>query len=469
MGMRIMKWIGWPIFILFVAFLIGLFIYDKTMVEGELKAQDANLSQATMIGHEQHAGFSSVEIHFEKTINKDDTLNIEYPVFTDEEANKRFQHWIEQQKSNGASDIFVKTERIDDYFYHFYIYAKQAKSEAFLPFMVSTKEESVVALTDLFAVDDNFIEKLQELTFERLEQEIDSDIIIETFAQIDDMRWLVDEEVLTLYLPEEAEDSSVAYTSVDLPLAKLRPFAKAEFIQQNDLLASIVAEEQAQKEKERKRKEEEQKQQEKDQTEGQIGKYIAFTFDDGPHPEVTPDVLNVLKDFNAKATFFMIGHEINKYPEIVRQVAEEGHELANHSHNHPNLTEMSPQAIQEQIIGPKEMISQITGIEPTLFRPPYGAVDEKVMSVIGNLGNSAILWSVDSRDWEVKHVNTIYQNVMRDAKGGSIVLMHDLYPTTTETLKRLLTSLSDQGYEFITVSDLLNKLNTGGAGPHRGV
>src|SRR5690625_3738423 len=416
MGMRIMKWIGWPIFILFVAFLIGLFIYDKTMVEGELKAQDANLSQATMIGHEQHAGFSSVEIHFEKTINKDDTLNIEYPVFTDEEANKRFQHWIEQQKSNGASDIFVKTERIDDYFYHFYIYAKQAKSEAFLPFMVSTKEESVVALTDLFAVDDNFIEKLQELTFERLEQEIDSDIIIETFAQIDDMRWLVDEEVLTLYLPEEAEDSSVAHTSVDLPLAKLRPFAKSEFINQNSLLAGIVAEEQARKEEKRRRKKEERKQREKERAEQQMDKYIAFTFDDGPHPEVTPEILEILGNFNAKATFFMLGSEIEKHPEVVSKIAEAGHELANHSHNHPDLTEMNPEAIQEQIIGPKEMISQITGIEPTLFRPPYGAVDEKVMSVIGNLGNSAILWSVDSRDWEVKHVNTIYQNVMRDAK-----------------------------------------------------
>ena len=186
------------------------------------------------------------------------------------------------------------------------------------------------------------------------------------------------------------------------------------------------------------------------------GKYVAFTFDDGPHPNVTPRILQTLKEYNIKSTFFMLGNQVEKYPDIAKQVADNGHEIGNHTYNHPNLRKLSNEEMMEEIRSTNEIITLTTGEEPTLLRPPYGIYTNEVLNYATTNGYSTILWSVDSLDWKSKDASAINSVVTQHTTNGSIVLMHDIYAETADALPQLIQSLQMNGYEFITVSELLS-------------
>lgn len=183
-------------------------------------------------------------------------------------------------------------------------------------------------------------------------------------------------------------------------------------------------------------------------------KQIALTFDDGPNPKTTPQIVKTLKKYDAKATFFVVGKNAQKYPKTVKEVFDAGHEIGNHTYDHSKLTSLSAKQIHTQIqltdIAVKAAINQNT----TLFRPPYGAYNKTVTGLL-NVPN--VLWSIDTLDWKHRDPKKTLQIVKTNAKKGSIILMHDIHQTTADSLDAILAYLSKEGYEFVTVSELMEK------------
>ncbi len=187
-------------------------------------------------------------------------------------------------------------------------------------------------------------------------------------------------------------------------------------------------------------------------------KIVALTFDDGPHPKYTAEVLNLLAKYEAKATFFVVGGNAEKYPELVLRTYTEGHELANHTYTHP--FKVSVTELQEELRQTNEMIYSITGFYPILFRPVGGNYNDKMINAAVKDGYKVVMWSwhQDTQDWKQPGVNKIVKKVLNGTKPGDVILFHDGGGNRTQTLKALeeiLPTLKKQGYTFVTVSELI--------------
>lgn len=194
--------------------------------------------------------------------------------------------------------------------------------------------------------------------------------------------------------------------------------------------------------------------QKKKQLEGQ--KQVALTFDDGPDPRTTPQVLDMLKKYHAKATFFMLGGKISGNETLVKRIADEGNEVGNHSFDHSNFTKLSHEQIVSQIESTNSLIEKACGKKPIYFRPPYGATDERVKQAVGM---SQLLWTVDTKDWENHNTSAIMTNIKNQLRPNGIILMHDIHQTSVNALPTVLDYLVNQGYHFVTVSQLMASQN----------
>lgn len=182
------------------------------------------------------------------------------------------------------------------------------------------------------------------------------------------------------------------------------------------------------------------------------GKLIALTFDDGPHITRTPRVLDVLKKYNAKATFFVLGEQVQQYPGILQRISAEGHEIGSHTWDHSFLPKLGPVEMMRQIYKTSEVIAKTAGKKPTVLRPPYGASNDQLESL---LDVPIVNWSVDTLDWKHSNSQSVLRIVKRDARPGSIILMHDIQQATVEALDEILLYLKSQDYQCVTVSELL--------------
>lgn len=183
-------------------------------------------------------------------------------------------------------------------------------------------------------------------------------------------------------------------------------------------------------------------------------KRIALTFDDGPQPRLTAQVLEILRNRKVKATFFVLGKCVKQHPEILRQVAAEGHEIGNHTYDHRLLAGMSDEQIERQITETQAEIKSAIGEEPRIFRPPYGVLRVNSKAILADHHMNAVLWSVDPRDWRVRNRDKILHAVTNHVQNGSIVVCHDIYQTTVDALPEMIDALQAAGYELTTVSQL---------------
>ncbi|WOV88635.1 polysaccharide deacetylase family protein [Sporosarcina oncorhynchi] len=184
------------------------------------------------------------------------------------------------------------------------------------------------------------------------------------------------------------------------------------------------------------------------------GKVVALTFDDGPDPKVTRQILDVLKKHDAKATFFMLGSRVEYYPEVAKEVQAAGHELGNHTWNHADLTKLSADRISKEINNTSSIIENVTGEKPQSFRPPYGAVNKNVRN---QTSMPVVLWDVDTLDWKFRDANKLLEIIQQNTKDGSTILMHDIHQSTADGLDSVLTYLEKEGYSFVTVAELNNR------------
>lgn len=187
-------------------------------------------------------------------------------------------------------------------------------------------------------------------------------------------------------------------------------------------------------------------------------KKIALTFDDGPHPKRTERILNILEKYNIKATFFVIGVNIQNYPEPLKKIYAAGHEIGNHSFSHNNEKALNGSNALEEMQKCEDLIYECVGIRPKLFRPPRGACNTYVIDAAKKLNYSIALWSIDTLDWRNTPSKQISENVIKNLRGGDIILMHDYTSgknTTCDALEYIIPVLLSQGYEFVTVSELI--------------
>lgn len=183
---------------------------------------------------------------------------------------------------------------------------------------------------------------------------------------------------------------------------------------------------------------------------------IAMTFDDGPSAVLTPRLLDMLKQRNIKATFFVLGQLVQEHPEIVARAIAEGHEVANHSWDHKALNKLGDGGLQHELTDTSSEISKATGKPVTLMRPPYGATNPRLNRAIEKeYGMKVILWSVDPLDWKRPGPQVVAQRILAGAKPGAIILAHDIHPGTIEAMPATLDALQAKGFKFVTVSELL--------------
>lgn len=186
------------------------------------------------------------------------------------------------------------------------------------------------------------------------------------------------------------------------------------------------------------------------------GPYIAMTFDDGPHGSLTPKLLDLLAAHKIKATFFVVGQCVAEYPAIVARAAREGHEIANHSWSHPNLSKMSDEAVRQQLQKTDDAIKAAIGVRPTLLRPPYGAITGRQKSWIHDkFGYRVIIWDVDPLDWKRPGPSVVTSRIVHGTHPGSIILAHDIHAPTIDAMPATFEQLQAKGFKFVTVSELL--------------
>ena len=191
-------------------------------------------------------------------------------------------------------------------------------------------------------------------------------------------------------------------------------------------------------------------------------KLVALTFDDGPDSYFTPMILDILKENNIKATFFVIGSSAEKNPEIVQRMEAEGHIVGNHSYDHKDMKKLSEDALRDEIQKTEQVLDNILGKHTPVFRPPYGSVNQKNVDQISEMGYSVVNWSVDTRDWAGTSQETMMNYVHKQMYPGGIILMHSSgrrtsIANTVKMLPTLIAELRDQGYEFVTVTELMEK------------
>lgn len=188
-------------------------------------------------------------------------------------------------------------------------------------------------------------------------------------------------------------------------------------------------------------------------------KMIALTFDDGPHPKETNQILDVLCKYNVKGTFFVVGKHANWYSEPLIRAAKEGHEIGNHTFSHPDISNLSSDDITREIKECEDTLVKLTGKKTTLFRPPYGSYNkEKLGEIAKKSGYKIILWTtIDAKDWKNPPPSQIANIIINKAENGDIILLHD-YGTenTVKALDMIIPKMIEKGFKFVTVSELIN-------------
>ncbi len=188
-------------------------------------------------------------------------------------------------------------------------------------------------------------------------------------------------------------------------------------------------------------------------------KKISLTFDDGPHPELTYSILDILDRFNAKATFFCIGKHIETYPKIVKEISVRGHSIGNHSYSHGNFIAFSSKSKWlEEIQKTDAIIKELTNDTPSLFRPPFGVTTPKLAKAIKETEHKVIGWNNRPFDTVLKNKDLVLKRIIKHISPGGIILLHDTQPNTLYILERLLLHLKQHQFEVVTINDLLNEV-----------
>lgn len=324
-------------------------------------------------------------------------------------------------------------------------------------FTIDLEREEIINLSDifdesLFSTKDRF-----QLMVKMMDDKLDYEQWEPALENLDEMEVSVQSESFNFYFNQSELRNGEKSLQVDIPVIELIQYFSEEYY------STYVTEEM---EADLEQMKLEQEQAKRDEIENH--KFIALTFDDGPDIESTDRILDTLAEYDAKATFFMLSKNAEAYPEIAKRVADEGHEIANHSITHADLNAVNTDRIRQEMTESKTVIEQITGENPTLFRPPYGSKNGTVETIAQESDQAIALWSIDTYDWQHRNASRTIEKVKNQVRPGSVILMHDIHKTTADAVPQIMEYLAAEGYEFITMSELLPYIEGEGIGPYFG-
>ncbi|MGI6199886.1 MAG: polysaccharide deacetylase family protein [Christensenellales bacterium] len=184
-------------------------------------------------------------------------------------------------------------------------------------------------------------------------------------------------------------------------------------------------------------------------------KRVALTFDDGPGGSYTRQLIDILDAHDAHATFFVLGSRVSEDPDLLRELVAHGHQVGSHTWNHVTLAGLSQERIAQEIATSAQAIEGASGVRPTLLRPPYGQINQRVLQAANDQQMAIVLWNIDTLDWKSQNADAVCQRVFSQVHDGDIILMHDIFGSTVQAAERVVKGLSEQGYSFVTVQELL--------------
>ncbi|MFJ7746798.1 polysaccharide deacetylase family protein [Peribacillus sp. NPDC097295] len=316
-------------------------------------------------------------------------------------------------------------------------------------FTYDIPSQEILSLDEIFYSDTDFLSVLSDIAFEELSEKKDKHLSEDLIKKITDPKmanfdsFSVLKNTLVFYMkPEKEGDSSTIHTVA----------IKKDLFKDSLLDTYLSKELNEDRVKERQPKHIVAKLPPKNDWIDPSQKVIALTFDDGPHPKNTTAILKSLKKHHSHATFFVLGSRVDHYPDVLQKMLAQGNEIGNHSWDHPQLTRLSKKKIRSQINKTQLAVQKASGYEPTLIRPPYGAINDEVRKHIGDM--EVTLWEIDPEDWKLLNKKKVVRKVMNKAEDGKIILMHDIYKTSAEAADEIIKKLDQQGYQLVTLSEL---------------
>lgn len=376
-------------------------------------------------------------------------------------SEKEFYNLI-NENNDRKPNLLIKTDVIEvtDYIVTFIINytdnLHKKESNSFIKTFVVDLEDEKLIESDNFKKlfnDKAYLNKLIESHLKN--DKIDADKLNVLLKENTNFEWSINSTHFNLHFNK---------SDLSIPLYKLIDHIDASLANKLNI-ADLVKIEEIKKQK----KLEEKKQLEKKENVKQLDpneKYVALTFDDGPSNDVTPRVLDYLDQYNAVATFYMLGNQAKANPKVAKDVVNRGHEIGSHSYTHTDLTMLSSDKVNNEVSNAIREIEKATKVRPATFRPPYGSINQNIYDVERTFNQPIILWSIDSLDWKYPNSSTVYSNVMENMHSGAIILLHDIHPTTADALPSILNDLSNLGYKFVTVTDLLQLRGNEDVGPY---
>lgn len=300
-----------------------------------------------------------------------------------------------------------------------------------ITFVFDSKENKFLKIEDL--IDKNDISKLNKEIINGLKTKYRDCLILDDIDKVlaKDLMFTFNDSLLTIYFnPYEVTSGYCNIINIDIPISEFN--TKISITKKASIETILISKET------------------KTNVIDPSKPVIALTFDDGPS-KYTEEIINILKDYNINATFFVLGNKVELYADVIRESIKNGNEIGNHSYNHKQLTKLTPLEIQNQINKTQDIIKNISGYTPKLLRPTYGDINNKIRE---NTDLKIVLWNIDSLDWKRKNSKTIANSVINKAKDRGIILMHDTKKRTVEAIKIIIPTLLEEGYQFVTISEL---------------
>jgi len=451
-------------------FLIGSIIALTTIIitisiTGQFKFQKPTVSATTTeypsdissLIEEKDSKYPEIQLISESSVNHFIPYSLEYPKTSFDQVNDQINRYIKnakqvytetlnqknkESKIKSIGDLTITTEIYEykDKYYSIVLkkqlsYNKVSYKETFKTIIFNKDNGEIIESNTLLNNDTGRLNLLARYLKSELQKVYGNQVINEKLDEILTPSWehfnrfaAANDSIIFYFNQGEIAPEDAGAAKISVPISYLNPILASDFQSDETSAATILTPK----------------------------KKVALTFDDGPHPKVTKQILDTLDKYDAKATFFMLGKQVEKNKNIANEVLNRGHEIGNHSYNHPLLTKQSTSQVTWQVDHTSQIIYDVTGEYPTVFRPPYGAANQTVKSLVDV---PVVLWTIDTYDWKYRDPNKILPFIQANLHDGAIILMHDIHQSTADGLEGVLAYLQEQGYECVTVSELLAEKN----------
>ena len=438
---------------------IVAFIFTQKLPNFGQQVADANEIVPVIETTELHSPFKAVKLFSESYTTPSSTYIIEYPQVENDSVNDTILHYINSEKElflslvekneNSVNDaknnftITLDTSKYNKQYYSFTLHSTSTfgdldAEEKIATFVYDAQSAGLVTFEQLLHGNLRYLNSFAVYAKQQLaaDEALTSSLADEeTLDNILTNNWdsytnfALDEDELVVYFqPGDVADKTQGIVAVKGPIAYFNSILSKTFQSTKTTTSTLPLV--------------------KDNH-----KRVALTFDDGPHPKVTEQILDILDEFDAKATFFMLGKNIEQYPEIVKDIYARGHEIGNHSWSHPVLTKLSLKEAKKEYNETEQILIDTIGENSTVFRAPYGAINDNIKAFVPT---NSVSWSLDTLDWKYKNASKTFATLKAHMHNNAIILMHDIHQPTADSLRTTLKYLQSQGYEFLTTSEILS-------------